>query len=57
MPFVIFTQGDAADSVFYIQTGKVKLTVVSKIGKEAPPESSSDGPSSKSGRCPCTNYP
>jgi CRP/FNR family transcriptional regulator, cyclic AMP receptor protein len=32
---VIFTQGDAADAVFYIQEGKVKLTVVSKIGKEA----------------------
>jgi CRP/FNR family transcriptional regulator, cyclic AMP receptor protein len=31
----IFTQGDTADSVFYIQKGKVKLTVVSKIGKEA----------------------
>ena len=31
----IFTQGDAADAVFYIQQGKVKLTVVSKIGKEA----------------------
>jgi len=31
----IFAQGDAADSVFYIQTGKVKLTVVSKTGKEA----------------------
>jgi CRP/FNR family cyclic AMP-dependent transcriptional regulator len=31
----IFTQGDAADSVFYIQTGKVRLTVVSEIGKEA----------------------
>jgi CRP/FNR family cyclic AMP-dependent transcriptional regulator len=31
----IFTQGDAADTVFYIQQGKVKLTVVSKIGKEA----------------------
>jgi CRP/FNR family transcriptional regulator, cyclic AMP receptor protein len=31
----IFTQGDLADAVFYIQTGKVKLTVVSKIGKEA----------------------
>src|ERR1700681_2144475 len=31
----IFTQGDAADSVFYIQEGKVRLTVVSKIGKEA----------------------
>ena len=31
----IFTQGDAADTVFYIQEGKVRLTVVSKIGKEA----------------------
>src|ERR1700724_257838 len=31
----IFTQGNAADSVFYIQEGKVKLTVVSKVGKEA----------------------
>ncbi len=31
----IFSQGDAADAVFYIQTGKVKLTVVSKQGKEA----------------------
>ena len=31
----IFTQGGPADSVFYIQKGRVKLTVVSKIGKEA----------------------
>jgi len=31
----IFTQGDKADSVFYIQKGKVKLTVVSKTGREA----------------------
>jgi len=31
----IFTQGDVADSVFYIQKGKVRLTVVSKTGKEA----------------------
>jgi CRP-like cAMP-binding protein len=31
----IFTQGDAADAIFYIQKGKVRLTVVSKIGKEA----------------------
>jgi len=31
----IFTQGDPADAVFYIQKGKVRLTVVSKIGKEA----------------------
>ena len=31
----IFTQGDKADSVFYVQKGKVRLTVVSKTGKEA----------------------
>jgi CRP/FNR family cyclic AMP-dependent transcriptional regulator len=31
----VFAQGDLADSVFYIQTGKVKLTVVSSQGKEA----------------------
>jgi CRP-like cAMP-binding protein len=31
----IFAQGDTADAVFYVQTGKVKLTVVSKTGKEA----------------------
>jgi CRP/FNR family transcriptional regulator, cyclic AMP receptor protein len=31
----IFTQGDRPDGVFYIQTGKVRLTVVSKTGREA----------------------
>jgi CRP/FNR family transcriptional regulator, cyclic AMP receptor protein len=31
----IFGQGDAADAVFYIQKGKVRLTVVSKSGQEA----------------------
>lgn len=31
----IFSQGDAATSVFYVQKGKVKLTVVSRRGKEA----------------------
>jgi CRP-like cAMP-binding protein len=31
----VFTQGDAADAVFYILSGKVKLTVVSSNGKEA----------------------
>ena len=31
----IFTQGDVADAVFYLQEGKVRLTVVSKAGKEA----------------------
>jgi CRP/FNR family cyclic AMP-dependent transcriptional regulator len=32
---IIFAQGDAADSVFYIKTGKIKVTVISKQGKEA----------------------
>src|SRR5437762_2493907 len=31
----IFAQGNPADAVFYLQTGKVKLAVVSKTGKEA----------------------
>lgn len=32
---IIFTQGDASESVFFIQSGKVKLSVVSRSGKEA----------------------
>ena len=32
---LIFSQGDPADAIFYIQKGKVKLSVVSKQGKEA----------------------
>ncbi|HEX6737599.1 MAG TPA: Crp/Fnr family transcriptional regulator [Vicinamibacteria bacterium] len=32
---VVFSQGDAADAVFFIQSGKIKLTVVSTRGKEA----------------------
>ena len=32
---VLFSQGDLADAVFYIQKGKVKVTVVSQQGKEA----------------------
>ena len=31
----IFVQGDSADSVFYLQKGKVRLTVVATSGKEA----------------------
>jgi CRP/FNR family transcriptional regulator, cyclic AMP receptor protein len=31
----VFAQGDVADAVFYIQKGKVKLTVLSELGKEA----------------------
>jgi CRP/FNR family cyclic AMP-dependent transcriptional regulator len=32
---IIFAQGDVANSVFYIKKGKVKVTVLSKQGKEA----------------------
>jgi CRP-like cAMP-binding protein len=32
---VIFAQGEEADQIFYIQSGKVKVTVVSQQGKEA----------------------
>src|SRR5712692_7186006 len=31
----VFSQSEPADSVFYIQEGKVKLTVLSEQGKEA----------------------
>jgi CRP/FNR family transcriptional regulator, cyclic AMP receptor protein len=32
---IVFSQGDVADTVFYIQKGKIKLTVMSDHGKEA----------------------
>jgi CRP/FNR family cyclic AMP-dependent transcriptional regulator len=32
---IVFLQGDAAEEVYYIQRGKIKLTVVSERGKEA----------------------
>jgi CRP/FNR family cyclic AMP-dependent transcriptional regulator len=32
---VVFAQGDAADAVFYIQKGEIKLSVISEQGKEA----------------------
>src|ERR1700730_1603319 len=32
---IVFSQGDAADAVFYLQKGKAKVTVVSEQGKEA----------------------
>jgi CRP/FNR family transcriptional regulator, cyclic AMP receptor protein len=32
---IVFSQGEAADAVFYIQQGKIKITVVSEQGKEA----------------------
>src|SRR5207245_8413489 len=32
---IVFSPGEVADAVFYIQQGKIKLTVVSEQGKEA----------------------
>jgi len=32
---IVYSQGASADSVFYIQSGKVKITVLSELGKEA----------------------
>lgn len=32
---ILFSQGETAEAIFYIQAGRVKLTVVSKQGKEA----------------------
>jgi CRP/FNR family transcriptional regulator, cyclic AMP receptor protein len=32
---VVYSQGNPADSVFYVHTGKVKVTVISQLGKEA----------------------
>jgi CRP/FNR family cyclic AMP-dependent transcriptional regulator len=32
---IVYSQGEAADSVFYVQSGKIKVTVVSEVGKEA----------------------
>ena len=32
---IVYTQGESADSVFYIRSGKVKKTVISEQGKEA----------------------
>ena len=31
----LFSQGDSADSIFYLQNGRAKITVVSQTGKEA----------------------
>jgi hypothetical protein len=32
---IVYSQGDPADSVFYVHTGRVKVTVISELGKEA----------------------
>ena len=39
----IFAQGDPADAIYYLQTGKVRLSVISKTGKEATIGILSDG--------------
>ncbi len=39
----IFAQGEVADAVFYVQEGKVRLTVVSHMGREATVGTLSDG--------------
>src|SRR5438309_11397917 len=39
----IFAQGDPADAVFYLQTGKIKLSVVAKTDREATIGLLSDG--------------
>jgi hypothetical protein len=30
---IVYSQGDPADSVFYVQSGRVKVTVISELGK------------------------
>jgi CRP-like cAMP-binding protein len=32
---IVYSQGDPADSLFYVHAGQVKVTVISKLGKEA----------------------
>ncbi len=32
---IVFSQGEVADAVFYVQEGKLKVTVISEQGKEA----------------------
>jgi CRP/FNR family cyclic AMP-dependent transcriptional regulator len=32
---IVYSQGDSADSILYVQSGKVKVTVVSEAGREA----------------------
>ena len=32
---IVYSQGDPADSVFYVQSGRLKVTAVSEEGKEA----------------------
>jgi CRP/FNR family cyclic AMP-dependent transcriptional regulator len=47
--YVVFSQGDAADSVFYIQKGAVKLAVLSPGGKR-PSWRCSDGVTSSASK-------
>jgi CRP/FNR family transcriptional regulator, cyclic AMP receptor protein len=43
MDQIVYTQGDAADAVFYIQKGRVKVSIISDHGKEAIVAILSDG--------------
>ena len=47
---VVFAQGDPADAVFYLQTGEIKLTVVSSASPGLTMIRSSSGCSDMSGR-------
>ena len=50
----IYTQGDAADAVFYIQQGSVKLSVLSHSGREAVIGVLGPGDFSAKGRLPAS---
>ena len=49
----VFRQGDPADAVFYIQSGKAKKTVVSEQGKEANAVRTAFSRAGPSGFVPC----
>jgi cyclic nucleotide-binding protein len=51
----VFKQGDAADAVFYIQKGRVKLTVAQKPGGSVmPPLSPGQGEAAAAALCLCS---
>jgi hypothetical protein len=52
----IFTQGDAADTVMYVQKGSVKFTVVNESGKEAVVAIFGSGISSEKEPSPATRF-
>ena len=52
---IVYSQGDPADSVLYIASGRVKVTVVSEEGKEAVVRSSSPDISAARNASPATS--